>query len=83
LLFGIFPRGEKADPIREQVKAVNAGISQLADDNRVRFLDIGNEFLLPDGTLPRSMFHDLLHPDVDGYQIWANALLPELDDLTK
>jgi lysophospholipase L1-like esterase len=83
LLFAIFPRGEKTDPIRDQVKAVNAGISQLADGDKVTFLDIGEKFLQPDGTLPRSMFHDLLHPNAQGYRIWADALLPALDKLTK
>jgi lysophospholipase L1-like esterase len=83
LLFAIFPRGEKTDPIREQVKAVNAGIAQLADGNKVRYLDIGDKFLQSDGTLPRSMFHDLLHPNTQGYQIWANAMEPTLDELMR
>lgn len=82
ILFGIFPRGEKNDPIREQVKAVNAGISQLADA-KVKFLDIGEKFLAPDGTLPREMFPDLLHPNAKGYQIWTDALIPVLDELMK
>lgn len=83
ILFGLFPRGEKNDPVREQVKAVNAGISQLADDDKVRFLDIGDKFLAPDGTLPRAMFPDLLHPNASGYQIWADAIVPTLDELMK
>ena len=82
VLFGIFPRGEKSDPIREQIKTVNAGIAQLADD-KIKFFDIGDKFLLPDGTLPRSMFPDLLHPNQSGYQIWADALVPVLDDYLK
>jgi lysophospholipase L1-like esterase len=79
ILFGIFPRGAKADPVREQIKAVNAGTSSLADD-RVKFLDIGEKFLAPDGTLPRAMFPDLLHPNASGYQIWADAINPALDE---
>jgi lysophospholipase L1-like esterase len=54
-----------------------------ADGNKVRYLDIGNKFLQPDGTLPRSMFHDLLHPNAQGYQIWANAIEPTLDELMR
>jgi lysophospholipase L1-like esterase len=80
ILFGIFPRGERTDPIREQVKAVNAGLAQLADQDRVKFLDIGDKFLSADGTLPRALFPDLLHPNERGYQIWADALVPALDD---
>jgi lysophospholipase L1-like esterase len=82
ILCGIFPRGEKNDPVREQVKVVNLGISRLADD-RIKFLDLGEKFLSPDGTLPRTMFPDLLHPNESGYQIWADALVPALDELLK
>ena len=83
ILFGIFPRGEKNDPIREQAKAVNTGISSLSDGDKVRFLDIGEKFLTPDGALPRELFPDLLHPNQKGYQIWTDALNPVLAELLK
>ncbi len=82
ILFGIFPRGEKNDPIREQVKAVNAGVSKLAD-GKIKFMDIGGKFLTADGTLPRELFPDLLHPNEKGYQIWADALVPAIDEIVK
>jgi lysophospholipase L1-like esterase len=83
LLLGIFPRGEKTDPIREQVKAVNTGISKLDDGSKVKFLDLGEKFLARDGTLSRDLFPDLLHPDEKGYQIWANAMEPTLSQMLK
>lgn len=83
LLLGIFPRGVKNDPIREQVKAVNAGISQLNDGIKVRFLDIGEKFLTSDGTLSRDLFPDLLHPNEKGFEIWANAMEPTLAEMLK
>jgi len=77
-LFGIFPRGEKQnDPIREQVRAVNAGIAKLANE-KIKFMDLGDKFLAADGTLPRGMFPDLLHPNEKGYQIWADAVVRAL-----
>jgi len=82
ILFGIFPRGEKNDPIREQVKAVNAGISKLAD-GKIKFMDIGDKFLTADGTLPRALFPDLLHPNEKGYQIWADEIVPAVDKMVK
>jgi lysophospholipase L1-like esterase len=82
ILFGLFPRGEKADPIREQVKAVNAGIAKLATE-RIKYLDIGDKFLAADGALSRGMFPDLLHPNEKGYQIWADALVPAIDEIGK
>ena len=83
LLLGLFPRGEQNDPIREQVKAVNAGLAPLADGDRVTFLDFGEKFLAPDGTLSRGLFPDLLHPNEKGYQIWVDAMQPTLDQLLK
>ena len=83
LLLGLFPRGEKSDPIREQVRAVNQGISRLATGGQIRFLDLGEKFLAPDGTLSRDLFPDLLHPNARGYQIWANAMEPTLAELMK
>ena len=82
ILFGIFPRGATDDPVREQIKDVNAGISQLTDDN-VKFLDIDKKFLTPDGTLPRTLFPDQLHPNTQGYQIWADAIIPALNEFLK
>jgi lysophospholipase L1-like esterase len=83
LLLGLFPRGQKGDPIREQVKAVNAGISTLADDGKTRFLDLGDKFLEPDGTLSRGLFPDLLHPNERGYRIWTDAMEPTLAEMLK
>jgi len=34
LLLAIFPRGQKDDPAREQVKEVNAGLAKLDDGRR-------------------------------------------------
>jgi lysophospholipase L1-like esterase len=83
LLLGIFPRGEKSDPVREQVKAVNAGLAKIADGDKVKFLDLGEKFLAPDGTLSRGLFPDLLHPNEKGYQIWADAMEPTLAEMLK
>jgi lysophospholipase L1-like esterase len=83
LLLGLFPRGEKTDPVRAQVKAVNAGIAKLDDGKTVKYLDIGNKFLEPDGTLSRKIMPDLLHPSEKGYQIWADAMNPTLEQMMK
>jgi lysophospholipase L1-like esterase len=83
LVMGIFPRGEKADPVREQVKAVNAGLAKLADGKAVKFLDIGPKLLGADGTLSRDIMPDLLHPNEKGYRIWADAMEPTLEKMMK
>ena len=83
LLFGIFPRGETNDPVREQVKAINAQLAKLDDGKTVKFMDIGSKFLGPDGTLSRDIMPDLLHPNEKGYQIWADAMEGPLNQMLK
>ena len=83
LLLAIFPRGEKADdPFRAKIKEVNAVLAQLPACNRnVIYLDIGAKFLADDGTLPKYVMPDALHPNAVGYQIWADAVGPLVNRL--
>lgn len=83
LLLGIFPRGEKNDPVREQVKEVNSQLARLDDGKMVKFLDLGSRFLEADGTLSRDIMPDLLHPSERGYQIWAEAMQNTLAGMLK
>jgi lysophospholipase L1-like esterase len=83
LLLAIFPRGELDNPQRAQVALVNTVIAKLDDGKMVKFLDIGAKFLAADGTLPRTVMPDLLHPNAQGYQIWADAMEPALDEMLK
>ncbi|MGA9450622.1 MAG: platelet-activating factor acetylhydrolase IB subunit [Verrucomicrobiia bacterium] len=83
LLLAIFPRGTLADPQRAQVALINTLIAKLDDGRMVKFLDIGSKFLELDGTLPRSIMPDLLHPNAKGYQIWADAMEPTLDEMLR
>ena len=84
LLLSIFPRSEMpTDPIRHRVNATNALIAKLADGKMVTYLDIGGKFLAADGTLPKDIMPDLLHPNEKGYQIWLDAVKPTLDDMMK
>lgn len=82
LLQGIFPHGrETTDPRRAKIKAVNKIIAGLADGNHVLFVDFGDRFLQPDGTLRPDIMPDYLHPGPKGYQIWADAIQPVVDRL--
>ena len=83
LLLGLFPRGTTNDPVREQVKEVNAHIARLDDGKMVKFLDMGSRFLEPDGTLTRQIMPDLLHPSARGYQIWADSMKDTLAGMMK
>jgi lysophospholipase L1-like esterase len=83
LLLAIFPRGTLDDPQRAQVALINTVIAKLDDGKMVKYLDIGPKFLEADGTLPREIMPDLLHPNERGYQIWAAAMEPALEGMLK
>ena len=84
LLLAIFPRGaNKDDKFRQQNEATNSLVKGLADDKKVFFLDIGGKFLEADGTLPKSIMPDLLHPNEKGYQIWSDAIEAKVKELLK
>jgi lysophospholipase L1-like esterase len=85
LLLGVFPRSEKPDhPLRAMVKEINAAIAKFDDGGKtVKFLDIGEKFLQPDGSLTKEIMPDFLHLSEKGYQIWADALKEPLAALLK
>jgi lysophospholipase L1-like esterase len=79
LLLAIFPRGAKPDdPLRTLNTSINEIIAGYYDGKKVFFLDINSEFLDEDGTLPKSVMPDLLHPHEAGYATWAKAMEPSI-----
>jgi len=76
ILMAIFPRGATPkDPLRASIQETNRLLSErFGKDTSVTYLDIGKQFLAPDGSLPATLMPDGTHPNNDGYQIWANAL---------
>ena len=82
ILHPIFPRGATpADKRRKSNEKTNATIAKLADGSHVRLLDVGAKFLDDKGNLPKSVMPDLLHPNAEGYKIWAETVAPEIDKL--
>ncbi len=85
LLIGVFPRSEKPDhAFRAVIKEINSGIAKHDDGGKtLKFLDIGEQFLKPDGTLTKDVMPDFLHLSEKGYQIWADAIKEPLAALLK
>ena len=85
LLLAVFPRGEKPSPNaqRDKLKEVNATIAKLADGKNIHFLDIGEKFLQPDGSISKDIMPDFLHLSPAGYQIWADSISDKLASLMK
>lgn len=85
LLLGVFPRGQKADDrFRPMIKTINETIAKLDDEGKtVKYLDISEKFLDKQGDLPPEIMPDALHPSVKGYQIWADAVGPTIEEMMK
>jgi lysophospholipase L1-like esterase len=93
LVLAVFPRGprpEKQGTINDDgvsrmkiIRDVNAQLARLDNGNNIRFLDINAKFLGADGKIPDSIMPDQLHPNAEGYKIWAQAMQPTLDAMMR
>lgn len=82
LLNGVFPFEESADsPRRQEVKELNRRLAAVADGRRIIFKDYGGLFLQQDGSISAEVMGDHLHPTKKGYEIWAKAMLPDMQAL--
>jgi len=80
IVHAVFPRGaSKDDPLRVVNEEINQALPELVAAKGAEFLDINDLFLEKDGTLPRNIMPDLLHPKKEGYRLWAHGLKPSLD----
>ena len=65
----------------QQVNAIQAAVIRNSDE--VAFINLQDSFLLPDGTINKSLFTDGLHLSAAGYQTWANGIAAKLDEFVK
>jgi lysophospholipase L1-like esterase len=91
LLLAIFPRGPRkgsdgtmdtGEERMKKINAVNVELAKLDDGKMVRFLNINEKFLV-DGKIPDDVMPDHLHPNAKGYEIWAEAMNPLLEEMMK
>ncbi len=74
--YGVFPRSELSDHLdRAKIRELNARVSEVDNWERVTFLDIGEQFLDAQGSIPSSLMPDFLHLSPEGYAIWAESIL--------
>ena len=74
LLLGIFPRSFGGSSVTAKINEINKIIPALHDNQHVFYMDIGSKFLAADGSIPRDIMSDGLHPTTKGYEIWAEAV---------
>jgi lysophospholipase L1-like esterase len=84
LLLGILPRDrEPGTHNRREIAAANASLATLDDGDYVRFLDMGSRFLEADGTISPTVMPDFVHLSKRGYEIWAEAMQPLLNEMMR
>jgi len=82
ILLGIFPRNDNMD-VMPEIDRINAIVAHMADGRRIRYLNINDQLADTGGKLHEGMMNanDKLHPTVQGYQVWADALKPLFTEL--
>ena len=84
LLNAVLPYGDAKEEFkREQVRELNRMVASLDDGTHVFYRDYGPRLLAADGTIPNDIMADHLHPTAKGYRIWADAMLPDIEQLMK
>jgi lysophospholipase L1-like esterase len=83
LLLAIFPRNAPTSNARKVNAEASAIYSRLADNRNVFYMDIGQNFLSPDGTISTEIMADGLHPTAKGYVVWGEAIKDKLAELMK
>ncbi len=71
--------GEK----RGRIVALNKMVATLNDGKHVVYRDYGPLLTDAAGTISPEIMPDFLHPTAKGYQIWADAMAPDIDKLLK
>lgn len=81
LLLAIFPRGETSGDSNRMInRDINDRIRQM-DSRQVHFLDINDRFVDDEGDLLMDLMPDGLHPNENGYSVWAEAIHEKVSEL--
>jgi lysophospholipase L1-like esterase len=82
IVTAIFPRNDNMAVIPE-IEKINANLAKIATGSKLRFLNINDKLADADGKLRNGMLNDRdkLHPQLAGYQVWADALKPIFTEL--
>jgi lysophospholipase L1-like esterase len=82
VLMGIFPRNDNM-AVMPEIDRINANLARMASGRQIRYLNINDKLADRDGKLYDGMLNDRdkLHPVLNGYQVWADALKPIFTEL--
>ena len=57
-----------------QVTGSESDAELFGNSGRITYLDMGGQFVAPDGTISSSLMFDYAHPTLAGYQIYTHAI---------
>lgn len=78
VLMGITPRNDNP-AVMPVINEINRRIAKLADGKRIIYVNLNDKLADGEGRLYEGMTNrDMLHLDVKGYQVWADAIKPIL-----
>lgn len=78
ILMSIFPRNDNME-VMPTINAINKKIEKFADGKKIKFVDVTKKMADKNGKLFAGItVSDGLHLDVKGYQVWADAIKPQL-----
>jgi len=80
VLTALFPRSQNMD-LAPAIRTINERLETLADGKRIRFLCINDRLADSAGRLLPHVSSDGLHLEEPGYEIWAQALKPILEEI--
>ncbi len=82
LILGMLPRNELASNImRDRIRLVNLLLAKEVDGREVRFLDVGEVIMKPDGSLTRELTPDWLHPSSAAYELLMKKIGPVVHEM--
>jgi beta-glucosidase len=82
LLLAVFPRDpQPGTRFRQEIEKINQSLRRLDDGRLLRFLDINEQFLQPDGRISPAIMPDSLHLSTEAYRLWADAMEPMLREM--
>jgi beta-glucosidase len=66
------------------ITTANNLISKLDDGGKtIKYLNINQVFVDKDGKIADDVMNDQLHPTLNGYHLWADAMRPTLAEMMK
>ena len=84
LLNSVLPTRELPnDPFRQRIVSLNRMVATLQDGRQVTVVNYGPKLTAADGRLSADVMPDYLHLSPKGYQMWADAMRPDIEKLLK